>query len=147
MALFVFPLEGNPQIKIKGMFFVFCLRKLISANRIVLIKSEINLKDKARARMVPVLLVPIRIRKLTNKTTDWQGQVTDTPRQKVLYFYRKMSLALTMVLTIDHYILAYQTKFSAIFTSADKACLTYPYPTRWTDKKRITARVVNTLVV
>ena len=31
--------------------------------------------------------------------------------------------------------LAYQTRFSSIFTSADKSDLTYPYPTRDIDKK------------
>ena len=45
--------------------------------------------------------------------------------------------------------LAYQTRFTAIFTSADKSYLrpTYLYPTRGIDKKRIITRVVNTLVV
>ena len=41
----------------------------------------------------------------------------------------------------DSYILAYQTRFSAIFTSADKSYLTYPYPTRGIDKKQRTTRV------
>ena len=36
-----------------------------------------------------------------------------------------------------YYVLAYLTRFSVIFTSADKSCLTYPYPTRWKDKNRI----------
>ena len=45
------------------------------------------------------------------------------------------------------FFLAYQTSFSAIFTSADKPYLTYPYPIRGMDKKRITTRDVNTLVV
>ena len=43
-----------------------------------------------------------------------------------------------------------QTRFSlfAICISADKSYLTYPYPTpRGIDKKRITTRVINTLVV
>ena len=47
----------------------------------------------------------------------------------------------------NRYFLAHQTRFSAIFSSADKIYLTYPYPTRGIDKKRITTRVVNTLVV
>ena len=46
----------------------------------------------------------------------------------------------------DSNILAYQTRLSAIFTSADKSCLTYTYPTRGIDKNRITTRVANTLV-
>ena len=36
---------------------------------------------------------------------------------------------------------------STIFTSANKSYLTYPYPTRGVDKKRIRTRVVNILVV
>ena len=47
----------------------------------------------------------------------------------------------------DTYILAHQTRFSVIFTSADKSYLTYPYPTHGTDKRRIATCVVNTLVV
>ena len=42
--------------------------------------------------------------------------------------------------------LAYQTRVSSIFTSADKSYLTYPYPTRGMDKKQITTRDVNTLL-
>ena len=36
--------------------------------------------------------------------------------------------------------------FSAIFISADKSYLTYTYPTRGIDQKRINTRFVNTLV-
>ena len=36
----------------------------------------------------------------------------------------------------EYKILAYQTRFSAIFSGTDKS-LTYPYPTRGVDKKRI----------
>ena len=43
--------------------------------------------------------------------------------------------------------LAYETRFSTIFTSADKSDLTYLYPTHWIDNKGITTCVVNTLVV
>ena len=43
--------------------------------------------------------------------------------------------------------LAYQTRFSSIFTSADKSYLTYPYPIPEIEKTRIPTRVVNTLVV
>ena len=43
--------------------------------------------------------------------------------------------------------LAYLTRFFAIFTSVDKPYLTYLYPTHGVDKKRITIRAVNILVV
>ena len=43
--------------------------------------------------------------------------------------------------------LVYRTRFSATFTRADKSYLTYPDPTCEIDTKRITTRVVNTLVV
>ena len=43
---------------------------------------------------------------------------------------------------VDTIILAHQTRFSAIFTCDEKSYLTYPYPTRGVDKKRITTRVV-----
>ena len=43
--------------------------------------------------------------------------------------------------------LAYQTRFSTIFPSADKSYLTYPYPTRGIDKKLTITCVINTLVV
>ena len=51
------------------------------------------------------------------------------------------------ILMSGHILLAYQIRFSMIFTSADKSYLTYTYPTRGIDKNRITARFVNTLVV
>ena len=40
-------------------------------------------------------------------------------------------------------IFAHQTRFSVIFTSADKSYLTYPYPIHGIDKKRITICFVN----
>ena len=48
----------------------------------------------------------------------------------------------------NYMFLAYQTRFSAIFSSANKSYFTYHYPTCGIDKKkRITTRVVNTLIV
>ena len=35
---------------------------------------------------------------------------------------------------LEYFFLAYPTRLSAIFTSADKSYLTYPYPTRGIDK-------------
>ena len=43
-------------------------------------------------------------------------------------------------------LLVCEKRFSTIFTSADKSYLTYPYPTRFVDKIRISTRVVNTRV-
>ena len=45
------------------------------------------------------------------------------------------------------FILAHQTRFSMIFTSADKSYLTYPYLTRGIDKNRKPTHIANTLVV
>ena len=53
----------------------------------------------------------------------------------------------TSCLLVRLYFLAYQIRFSKIFTNADKPYLTYPYPSRGIDKKRITSHDVNTLVV
>ena len=58
-----------------------------------------------------------------------------------------MSLCYMYIIISHHHFLAHQTRFSAIFTSADKSYLTYRYPTRGIDKKCITTRDVNTLVV
>ena len=67
----------------------------------------------------------------------------------MIVVHRSMSLVgakqvhLRQVVGECKYILAYRTRFSAIFTSADKSYPTYPYLTRGIDKKS----VVNILIV
>ena len=79
----------------------------------------------------------------TNDATIWNfAKFFNHAKTKGSMHCCNISNALILASENDFF-LAYRTRFSAIFTSADKPYLTYPYPIRGIDKKRITTPVVN----